>query len=73
MKPAADDALARQHSGGPSPFPVGAATVTTNARSALADVEAEIAGLFDRSTQELRLAWRNCIGSNRPLGLVAIC
>jgi len=33
------------------------------------DVEAKIAGLLDRSTQELRLAWREFHRAGPPLGL----
>jgi hypothetical protein len=64
MKLAIQDASARQHSGGPSPvpgpYPVVSVTVS---------VEAEIAGLLDRSTQELRRAWRQLHRTGPPLGL----
>src|SRR5262249_46264517 len=64
MKPATRAALARQHSGGPSPVPAPCAFV-----SVTASIEAEIAGLLDRSTQELRLAWRQLHRTGPPLGL----
>src|SRR5215813_15260852 len=64
MKPAIHDASARQHSGGPSPVPGRCAVV-----SVTASVEAEIAGLLDRSTRELRLAWRELHRTGPPLGL----
>jgi hypothetical protein len=35
----------------------------------LSDIEAEIAGFFDRSTQELRLAWRKLHRTEPPLGV----
>ena len=64
MKPATRAALARQHSGGPSPVPAPCAVV-----SVTASIEAEIARLLDRSTQELRLAWRDLYRTGPPLGL----
>jgi hypothetical protein len=63
MKPAAHNASAR-HSGGPSPVRGPCAVV-----SGTASVEAEIAGLLERSTQELRLAWREFYGAEPPAGL----
>ena len=64
MKPATRAASARQHSGGPSPVPRPCGVV-----SATTSVEAEIAGLLDRSTQELRLAWRQQHRTGPPVGL----
>jgi len=64
MKPAIHDASARQHSSGPSPVPGPCAVV-----SVAASLEAEIAGLLDRSTQELRRAWRELQRTGPPLGL----
>src|SRR5947208_3827111 len=59
MNPAIHEASARQHSGGPLPVPRRSGNRNGRARKpGLSDVEAEIAGLLDRSTQELRLAWR---------------
>ena len=64
MAPATRAASARQHSGGPSPVPGPCAVV-----SVTASVEAEIAGLLDRSTQELRHAWGELQRTGPPLGL----
>ncbi len=70
MKPAVDDASARQHSGGPSPVPGRGGNRNDRARKpGLSDIEAEIAGLFDRSTQELRLAWRKLHRTEPPFGI----
>jgi hypothetical protein len=61
MNPTIRDASARQHSGGPSPVPGRGGKENNRARKpGLSDIEGEIAGLLDRSTQELRLA---CNGS----------
>jgi len=70
MKPAIHDASARQHSGGPSPIPGRGVNRNDRARKPdPSDVEAEIAGLLDRSTQELRPAWRKWRRTEPPLGL----
>jgi len=70
MKPAVDDASARQHSGGPSPVPGRGGNRNSQARKPdPSDVEAEIASLFDRSTQELRLAWRKLHRTEPPFGI----
>jgi Protein of unknown function (DUF2924) len=70
MNPAIHDASARQHSGGPLPVPRRSGNRNGRARKpGLSDVEAEIAGLLDRSTQELRLAWREFHRAGPPLGL----
>jgi Protein of unknown function (DUF2924) len=70
MKPPIDDAPARQHSGGPPPVPARGDSRTKQARKpGPSEVEAEIAGLLDRSTQELRLAWRQWHRTGPPLGL----
>ena len=70
MKPAVDDASARQHSGGPTPVPGRGGNRNKQARKlGLSDVEAEIAGLFDRSIQELRLAWRKLHRTEPPFGI----
>ena len=70
MKPALDDTAARQHSGGPSPVPGRSSNRNDRARKpGLSDIEAEIAGLFDRSTQELRLAWRKLHRTEPPFGI----
>ena len=68
MKQSINDASARQRSGGPSPVP--AQGWNSGPRSAdIAEVERQIAGLVDRSTQELRLAWRQVHRTGPPLGL----
>ena len=70
MKPPIHDAPARQHSGGPPPVPARGGSRTKQARKpGPSEVEAEIAGLLDRSTQELRLAWRQWHRTGSPLGL----
>ena len=70
MKPALDDASARQHSGGPSPIPGRGGNRNDRARKPdPSDIEAEIAGLLHRSTQELRFAWRKCHHVAAPQGL----
>jgi hypothetical protein len=70
MKPAVDDAWARQHSDGPSPVPGRGGNRNSQARKPdPSDVEAEIAGLLDRSTQELRLAWRKLHCTEPPFGI----
>ena len=70
MKPAVDDASARQHSGGPSPVPGRGGNRNDQARElGLSDFQAEIAGVFDRSTQELRLAWRKLHRTEPPFGI----
>ena len=67
MKPAIPDASARQYTGGPSPVP--GRGNNQSGKPGLADVEAEIASLLGRSTQELRLAWRKLHRTEPPLGL----
>jgi hypothetical protein len=70
MKPTVNDASARQHYGGPSPVPSRGGNRNDQARKpALCDVETGIAGLFDRSTQELRLAWRKLHRTEPPFGI----
>ena len=70
MKPAIPDTAARQYSGGPSPVPGRGGNRNDRAREpGLSDVEAEIAGLLDRSTQELRLAWRKLHRAEPPFGI----
>jgi Protein of unknown function (DUF2924) len=70
MKPAIHEASARQYSGGPSSVPGRGRNRNDRARKpGLSDVEAEIAGLLDRSTRELRLAWREFHRAGPPLGL----
>ena len=70
MKPAIHDASARQHSGGPSPVAGRGGNRNERARKpGLSEIEDEIAGLLDRSTPELRLAWREFHRAGPPLGL----
>jgi hypothetical protein len=70
MKLALDDASARQHSGGPSPVSSRGGNRNDRARKLDPnDVEAEIAGLLDRSTQELRLAWHKLHRTEPPFGI----
>ena len=70
MKPAIDDASARQHSGGPSPVAGRAGNRNERARKpGPRETEDEIAGLLDRSTPDLRLAWREFHRAGPPLGL----
>jgi len=70
MKPVIHDASARQYTGGPSPVPGRGGNRNDRARKpGLSDIEAEIAGLLDRSTQELRLAWSKLHRTEPPLGI----
>ena len=70
MKPASNHALARQHAGEPSP----ACHRNGNRhdqprRPGITEVERQIAGLANRSTQDLRVAWRQLYRTGPPLGL----
>jgi hypothetical protein len=70
MKPAIPDTAARQHSGELSPIPGRGGHRNDRARKPdPSDIEAEIAGLLDRSTQELRVAWRQLHRAAPPQGL----
>jgi len=70
MKPAIHDASARQQSGRPSLVPGRRSNRNDGTRKpGLSDVEAEITGLLDRSTGELRLVWRQLHRTGPPLGL----
>ena len=70
MKPPIHDASARRHAGGPLPVPGRGGKENDRARkSGVRDVEAEIPDLHDRSTQELRMAWRKRHRTEPPLGL----
>ena len=70
MTPTIPDASARQYTGGPSSVPGrGGNRSNRSGKPGLSDVEAEIAGLIDRSTQELRLAWRKLHRTEPPLGM----
>jgi hypothetical protein len=64
------DASARQHAGEPSPVAGRGGNRNERARKpVLSETEAEIAGLLDRSTPELRLAWCEFYRAGPPLGL----
>jgi hypothetical protein len=70
MKPAIHEVSARQRIGGPSPVPGRGSNRNDRVRKpGLRDIEAEIAGLCDRSTQELRLAWRKLHRTEPPFGI----
>jgi hypothetical protein len=70
MKSAIHDASARQHTGGPSPVAGHRSNRNERARKpGLSEIEAEIAGLLDRSTQDLRVACRQFHRTGPPLGL----
>ena len=64
------DTTARRHSGEPfSGLSVNDARRNRLCNQALAEVDGEIARLVDRSTQELRRAWRSLHHTGPPLGL----
>jgi hypothetical protein len=63
MKPSIHDTSARQHAGEPSPVP------GRGGKRDPAEADSEIAGLSNRSTQDLRLGWRKLHRSGPPLGL----
>jgi len=70
MKPPTDAALARQHSGEPPPVAGRPGTRTNRPGNAnVAEVNRQIAELVDRSTHELRLAWRQLHRTGPPQGL----
>ena len=70
MKPPIADVAARQHSGEPSPVPGRGGTRTNRARNpAIPEIDCRIAELVDRSTQELRVAWRQLHRTGPPSGL----
>ena len=70
MKPPVHVASARQHSGEPSSGlgPNGGRNDRLR-RPDQAGLDGEVAGLVDRSTQELRCAWRTLHHTGPPLGL----
>ena len=70
MKPPVHNASARQDPGGPAPV-LGRGGDTNNRprNPGTAELEDEIAGLVDRSTHELRLAWHKLHRTGPPLGL----
>ena len=70
MKPSFHEASARQNCGGPSPVPGRGGDRENQPRStAIAKLKVDIIGLVDRSTQDLRLAWRQVHRTEPPLGL----
>jgi len=70
MKPASNDALARQRAGEPSPVHHRNGNRHDRPRRTdLTEVERQIAGLANRSTQDLRVAWRQLHRTGPPLGL----
>ena len=70
MKPAINDASARQCAGGPSSFPSRGGDWENRPHSAdIIEVERQIAELVDRSTQDLRVAWRELHRTGPPSGL----
>ena len=70
MKLPVHDASARQHSGEPSSVPGPNGVLNDGLRGPdLAGLDCEVAGLVDRSTHELRRAWRTLHHTGPPLGL----
>ena len=70
MKPAFNDASARQRAG--EPWPLRSRNGNRHDRPRRPDVtevERQIAGLADQSTQDLRVAWRQLHRTGPPLGL----
>jgi len=67
MKPAINDAAARQDSGGPPPIRGrGGGHNNRPRRADGAELERDIAGLVDRPMQDLRLAWRRLHRTGPP-------
>ena len=74
MKLAIPDTAARQHSGGPSPFSVEAASATTEHESrALAMSKPKSPAYSIARHRSCGLPGASFIAPNRLLGLVAIC
>ena len=70
MKPSVHEASARQNSGGPPPVPSGGGDWENRAgQSGRIEVERQIAELIDRSTRDLRAAWRELHRTGPPQGL----
>ncbi len=70
MKPKVHDASARQYSGEPSSgFGPNGGRKYRLRNLGLVELDGEIAGLVDRSTRELRGAWRTLHHTGPPLGL----
>src|SRR5262249_5948431 len=67
MKPSITDASARQRAGGPPPVPSRGGDWENRPRSAdVIEIERQIAELVDRSTQDLRVAWRELHRARPP-------
>jgi hypothetical protein len=70
MKPAINDASACQHAGKPSPVHHrNGHRHNRPRRPDISEVERQIAGLANRSTPDLRVAWRQLHRTGLPLGL----
>jgi hypothetical protein len=69
MTPPTQDATARQRSGEPSPVPGSFGNRSRPGRADVTAVDRQIAELLDRSTQELRVAWRQLHRTGPPQGL----
>src|SRR5262249_6256825 len=70
MRAAIHDASARQNSGGPAPVLGRGGDRNNRPRNpGTTELEDEIAGLVNRSTHELRVAWRKLHRMGPPLGL----
>jgi hypothetical protein len=70
MTPLTDDATARQLSREPSPVPGSFGNRSSLPGSTnVAEIDRQIADLLDRSTSELRLAWRQLHRTGPPQGL----
>ena len=70
MRPQSDDASDRQHLASRHLFPVEAAIATSRPASKhVAEIDGHLVDLLNRSTQELRLAWRELHRTGPPQGL----
>ena len=70
MKPSFHEASARQNSGGPPPVPSRGGDWENRPGSPdVIEVERQIAELIDRSTRDLRAAWRELHRTGPPQGL----
>ena len=70
MKPAINNASARQRAGGPPPVPSRGGDWENRPGSPdVIEIERQIAELIDRSTRDLRAAWRELHRTGPPQGL----
>jgi hypothetical protein len=69
MKPAIEDASARPHAGEPSPVRQRNGNRHDPPRPDISEVERQVASLAKRSTQDLRVTWRQLHRTGPPLGL----